>query len=255
MLDRHDRSWTQNAADHRGSYLPHYPNIRAGMVWTIEQGRNDLAYRYLGAIRGLWMPFGLTIQELPLVEQVLALPAPSDRTVLLRALKNSADCLQHSGQLQASEACLHEILALCRDLGDGERAAWAKLSLAGIKREAGLGEQALKVEEQVLQDFATQGENHLQGRMHRMLRARTRLGLALSLLELGRSEQALEFARRAEDGYRKAGNKVFELESRLTIGHLQLELHQRAEGQATLLACLNEAVEAGLRGVAEDIFR
>ena len=122
LIEEHQRRWQIDAVDRRDAYLPHYPNIRAGMVWTVEQRLSDLAYRYLGAIGALWSPFGLNAQELPLVERVLALTRPEDRVTLLRALEVSAGSLLTMGQFEVREARLREVLALCDELNDVESA-------------------------------------------------------------------------------------------------------------------------------------
>ena len=145
FLEHARRAPAQLAARDRGSpgrFLPHYPNIRAGMVWAVEGRHSDLAYRYLGAIGRLWLPFGLHVQEAPLVERVLALPPPEDRVTLLRALEVSCGHPELHGAVPGREARLQEILALCEELGDVESAAWASGNLADVMRDTGQGERA-----------------------------------------------------------------------------------------------------------------
>ncbi|UQN06478.1 LuxR C-terminal-related transcriptional regulator [Deinococcus sp. QL22] len=255
MLEDHQRSWQMDSIDRREAYLPHYPNIRAGLVWTIDQRRSDLAYRYLGAIRGLWMPFGLTVQEAPLVDQVLALPAPEDRITLVRALEVSADTMNWTGQVEARETRLQEILSLCRELDDVEGMAWAKLNLAGVARDAGRGELAWDIGQRVLQELQERVGTGPPTRMQRMLRANAHLGASLDLLELGRHAEALKYAQLAYRYFQEASNQVFEHESRTVIGHLLLYVNRQAEGCALLLSCLHDAVQHGLRGSAESTVR
>ncbi|BDP44198.1 hypothetical protein DAETH_41670 (plasmid) [Deinococcus aetherius] len=247
--------WEHTNTDDRAAYLPHYPNVRAGMVWVIEQGRADLAYRYLGVVGALWAPFGLFVQEVPLVERVLALPAPADRRVLLRALEVSVDSLNSVGQYQARNARLREVLALCRELGDVESAAWASLNLIPVAWEEGRGEEAWETVQRVLREYRERVGDGPQTRKQRMLRASAHLHGALTLLELGRHAEALEYATLARQYFREAGNAMFDLESGTVMGMLMLHLHRLPEARTLLLACLHDAADKGFRGVAEEVLR
>jgi hypothetical protein len=59
MIEAYIQAWEQSKTDDRARYLPHYPNIRAGMVWVTEQGQADLAHSYLSTIGFFWLAFGL----------------------------------------------------------------------------------------------------------------------------------------------------------------------------------------------------
>ena len=255
MLEELQRSWQTKTVDRRDAYLPHYPNIRAGMVWVTEQGHADLAYRYLGAIGCLWLPFGLHVQEAPLVERVLLLPPPEDRGTLLRALEISADNLEFTGQIQACEAQLQEILALCEELGDVESAAWASGNLAGVARSIGKSEQAWTMTQCIIGELCERVGNNPLTRKQQMLRAGVYLGGAMDLLELDRYADALEYAQLACEFFEEAGNQVFELKSRVMVGHLLVYLNRRPEAGVLLLSCLHGAVDRGFRGVIDDTLR
>ena len=165
MIEKAILAWERGGTDDRARYLPHYPNIRAGMVWVTEGGHADLAYRYLCTIGFFWTSFGLTGQEGLLTDQVLALPAPADRKVVLRALEVSTYSLEGPGQIQAAEARFLEILTICQEVGDVDAAAMTNLSLAEVELETGRAEQAWERVQQVLQEepermvggFQTQG--------------------------------------------------------------------------------------------------
>lgn len=255
MIEDRFRRWNQTNTDDRAEYLGHYPNIRAGMVWAVEQQRAELAYRYLGNIGALWLPFGLYAQETPLIEQVLALPAPADRRVLLRALEVSADALVATGESRARKARLREILALCHELGDVESAAWATLNLAQLESEAGRSAQAWQMQQEVLRAYAARVGDRPPDRKQRMLHASALLNAAVCLLNLGKDDLALEHAVHARQCYQEAGNRVFELESRTVMGLLLVRLHRLPEARSLLLGCLREAADRGFRGVADDTLR
>ncbi|MEF2277601.1 LuxR C-terminal-related transcriptional regulator [Deinococcus sp. YIM 134068] len=255
MIEDRYRRWFQTTTDDRGAYLAHYPNIRAGLVWAVEQRRADLAYRYLGTIGTLWMPFGLLAREAPLAEQVLALPAPADREVRVRALQVGASCLGNAGQFPAQATRLHEILALCRDPEAPESAAWARLNLSWVEREAGRSAEAWQLLQEVLREYAARLGDRTPDRMQRMLHASALLHAALSLLDLGQCDLALDHAAQAHGRYRDAGNSVFELESGAVMGLLMVHLRRLPEARLRLLAGLHESVDRGFRGVAEDTLR
>ncbi len=254
-IEELQRDWQTETVDRREAYLPHYPNIRAGMVWAVEQRRSDLAYRYLGAIGNLWMPFGLNVQEAPLMDRVLALPPPEDRVTLLQALEISANTLNMMGQFQAGETRLLEIVALCDELGNVEREAWASLNLAGVARDSDQGERAWEIMQRVIRELQERVGDQRPTRNQRMLRASAHLHASLSLLQLRRYVEALEYATLACGSFREAGNRVFELESRITVGHLLMYLNRLPEARTLLLSCLHDAVDRGLRGLVDDTLR
>ena len=252
MIEELQRAWEIGTVDRREVYLLHYPNIRAGLVWTVEERRCDLAYRFLGAIDILWVPFGLHVQELPLVERVLALPPPQDRATLLRALLVSVNTMSGTGQFEALEVRIHEILALCRELNDVESMAWARLGLAELARDSGQGERAWEIEQRVIRELQERVGVGPPTRKQQTIRANAHLFASLDLLELGRSAEALEYAQLACEYYREAGNRVFELESRITVGHLLVYANRLPEARVLLLSCLHEAVDKGFKGVADN---
>ncbi|CAM4136163.1 ATP-binding protein [Deinococcus marmoris] len=235
--------------------LAHYPNIRAGMIWTVEQRHSDLAYRYLGAIGVMWSALGIDLQEAPLVDGVLALPPPKDRRTLLQALKISANTLNYMGRLQAREAQLLEIVALCRELGDVEGAAGQTLNLADVMRETGRPEQAWTVRQQLIREVhewlgdrpATREQQRLQGFAH--------LCASTDLLELGQHTQALKYARLACGYFQDMGGRVEYRTARTTVGLVLVSVHQLPEARTLLLACLDEAVGDGLRGMVKHVLR
>jgi predicted ATPase/DNA-binding CsgD family transcriptional regulator len=252
MIEDRSRRWDETTTDDRPAYLPHYPNIRAGMVWTVEQRRADLAYRYLGTIGALWMPLGLPVQETPLAQQALALPAPADRQVRVRALQVGADCLGYTGQYPAQAARLHEILALCRDLGDAEGAARTQLKLSGVELDAGRSAEAWEIQQSVLHEYAARLGDRPPTRGQKMLHANALLNAALSLHDLGQYELALDHAAQARECSQDAGVSGYEIESRTVMGLLLVRLRRLPEARVRLLACLHESVARGYRGVADD---
>jgi predicted ATPase/DNA-binding CsgD family transcriptional regulator len=237
------------------AYLPHYPNIRTGLVWTVEARRSDLAYRYLGALRSLWGSFGLFVQEAPLVEQVLALPEPEDRVTLLQALEVSADSLNFTGQFQACEARLLEILALCRELDDPQSAAWATFGLAQVAHDTGQEERAWEMVQQVIRELREQASDHPLTRTQRFLQANAHKAASLNLLALGRNEDALDYAQLACEYHRDTGNRYFELNAMVTVGHLLVYANRLPEAKSLLLSCLHDAVNRSLRGVVVHVLR
>ncbi|QLG12839.1 AAA family ATPase (plasmid) [Deinococcus sp. D7000] len=255
MIEDEARGRQGETGDHREAYLPHYSNIRAGLVWAVEGRRSNLAYRYLGALGGLWVAFGLLVQEWPLVERVLALPAPEDRATRLRALQVSLDGLNWTGRFQALEARASEVLTLCRELGDVEGMAWANLTLARVARERSQPEQAWAITQRIICDWRDRVGDGQPTRKQRMLHASVHLSGALVLLELGRHAQALEYAQLSCAAFREAGDRVFEMNARIAVGHLLVYLNRRPKARTLLLACLHDAVEGGLRGTVRDALR
>ncbi|TSA87811.1 hypothetical protein FNU79_00725 [Deinococcus detaillensis] len=253
MIEEHIGKWERGGTDDRASYLPHYPNIRAGMVWVTEQGQADLAYRYLCKIGFFWMSFGLSAREVPLTNQVLALPPPEDREMLLRALEVSTYGLNDTGQFQAAEVRLREMLTICQELGDRDAAAMTSLALAEVQLAMGRADQAWDRVEQVLREEPERMLGSFQTPRGRMNRPISRLAAARCLLELGRHEEALDYAVLARQYYREVSNQVFELVTENLIGQLLLHLNRRAEAVTLLLACLHKSVAQGFRGVTNAV--
>ena len=249
MIEDSIKEWEQSDTDDRAKYLPHYPNIRAGMVWVTEQGQADLAYRYLCTVGFFWSAFGLNARELPLTNQVLALPAPEDRRVLLRALEVNSFGLGANGQFQATEVCLREMLPVCQELGDQDAAAMTSLALAEVELATGHAERAWERVQQVLQGEPERMRAGFQSPRARINWPTARRTAASCLLELGQFDQALEFAKLAHRSYREVGDHKQELQTGTIIGRLLLHLNRRAEAVALLLACLHESVTQGFRFV------
>ena len=255
MVEEHERRWQTDAEDRQESYLPHYPNIRAGMVWTVEERRSDLAYRYLSAIGVLWFPLGLALQEVLLIEQVLALPEPEDRVTLLTALEVSTISLVNTGQFDLREMRLHRMLDLCRELDDMEGAAKAALGLAVVVREAGQEERAWEIVQRVIRELRERVGDTTPTRTQWHTQADAHIGGSMDLLELGRQTEALEYARLAARFYQQAGNRGLELVSRNVEAYLLVWDHQLAAGRSLLVSSLHDAVRRGFRAVAEDCLR
>ena len=255
MVEEYQQRWLQDGVDGFEAYLPNYPNIRAGMVWTVGERHSDLAYRFLGAVGGLWAHFGLFVQEAPLVERVLALPPPENPVTLLRALEVSAHHLNSVGQLQACEERLHEILALCRELDDMEGEAWASLHLANVVRDAGQGERAWEIRQRVIRELRERVGDTVPTRRQQILRAAAHIGAAQDLLELGHHAQALRCAQLACGFFQEAGSRVGHRSSRTTVGHLLIHVNRLPEARTLLLACLQDAVGDGFRGAVNDVLR
>lgn len=208
-----------------------------------------------GALADVWGSADVLDRVDRLIEQVLALPAPADRQVLLRALEVSADALVATGQSRAREARLREVLALCQELGDVESAAWATLNLAQLASEAGRYAQAWQMQQEVLREYAARVRDRPPDRKQRMLHASALLNAAVCLLNLGKDDLALDHAVHAHQRYQEAGNSVFELESRIIMGLLMVRQHRLPEARSLLLGCLREAADRGFRGVADDALR
>ena len=255
MIEKYQRGWLQDGLDSFEAYLPHYPNIRAGMVWTVEKRHSDLAYRFLGAAGGLWAHFGLFVQEAPLVERALALPPPENPVTLLWARKVNAHRLNSLGQLQACEAQLHEVLALCRELGDVEVEAGTSLHLASVVRDTGQGERAWEIRQRVIRELRERVGDTMPTRRQQMLQASAYIGAAQDLLELGHHAQALEYAQLARGYFQDADDRRGYRNSRTTVGLLMVCVNRLSEGRSLLLTCLQDAVGDGFRGAVDDVLR
>jgi DNA-binding CsgD family transcriptional regulator/tetratricopeptide (TPR) repeat protein len=253
MIEQAILTWEQGGPDDRASYLPHYPNIRTGMAWVTEQGQADLAYRYLCTIGFFWMSFGLMPRDVTLTDQVLALPAPKDRKVVLRALEVSTYSLEGPGQIQAAETRFLEILTICQEVGDVDAAAMTHLSLADVELETGRTKQAWERVQQVLREEPERMVGGFQSPRGRMNPPSAQRTAAFCLLELGQYEQALTYATLARQSFREVDNRVQELISQTLMGRLLLHLNRRSEALPLLLACLHEAVDLGFRGVARTV--
>ena len=251
LIEENTRRWQLEIARSWNAYLPHLPNIRAGLVWAVEEHHSDLAYRYLGSIRGLWNDFGLHGQEFPLVERVLALPEPEDRVTLLRALDVSQSSVNSRGSLQAREARAQRVLALARELDDVQVMGWASLALAQLARDTGQGERSWEYAQQVIRGLPDRVGDAPPPLQHRILRGAGYLHASLSLLELGRHAEALEYALRAREDRRLTSTRNLELEAMTTAGYLLLFMNRVPEGTSLLLLCLHDGVDKGMRGIVE----
>ncbi|GGO28712.1 ATP-binding protein [Deinococcus humi] len=252
MIEEEKRSWESVTVHRYDGYLPHYPNIRAGMLWAVEQRHSELAYRFLRAVVGLWTVLGLHVQEAPLVDQVLALPRPEDRVTLLEALEGSLITLASLGKFKILEARLHEILALRRELDDVVGATFCRLWLAEVARHTGQGERAWAIGHQVIRELREQDGDAPLPAPQINLRANAYLFGAHDLLELGHYGEALEYARLAYDSFQAMGNPVYQLQCRLMTGCLLVYLNRLPEAGSLMVSCLQEAVDQGFKGVVDD---
>lgn len=250
MIEEHQRRWMLEAGDDRDVYLPHYPNIRAGLVWTIEARRSDLAYRYLFPVHTFWTPFGLSTREAPLVGRVMALPRPEDRSTLLQALVVSLVLFDRE-HVEAHKERLHEIFALCHELGEIEIAAETKVTLANVTLETGQTEQAWELVQEAMGELRERQGDQLPTRLHLVIWGKA-FGIgALTLLGLGRADEAVEYARLAAQSFQESGKTGMALGARNGLGYMLVFTRRLAEGQALLLSCLHDAVRQGLRAHAE----
>ncbi|MFC4455115.1 ATP-binding protein [Deinococcus sonorensis] len=252
VISEEKRDWQSETVHHYEGYLPHYPNIRAGLVWAVEARSSDVAYRYLGAVGGLWTTLGLNGQEAPLAERVLALPPPEDRVTLLDALESSLSPLGSLGQYQLLEARLHEILALRREQGDVMGELFCRLWLAEVARHTGQGERAWEIGHQVIHELQEQASDTPLTRPQVNVRANAYLFGAHDLLELGRYGEALEHAKLAYTYFQDMENRVYKLESRIMTGVLLVYMNRLPEASSLLVSCLQEAVDKGFRGAANN---
>ena len=251
MIEESTRERQVEIARSWGEYLPHLPNIRAGMVWAVEEQQSDLAYRYLHNIRGFWNDLGLHGQEFPLVERVLALPEPEDRVTLLRALDVSQASLGSNGSVQAREARAQKVLALAQELNDVDTMGWASLALAQLARDTGQGERSWEFAQQVIHGMQDRLGDTPPSRPQRMVWAAAYLAASLSLLELGRHREALEYAQLALAHRRILSFQLLELEAMTVEGYLLLCSNRVPEGSSLLLFCLHDAVDNGIRGILD----
>ncbi|MFC4424902.1 ATP-binding protein [Deinococcus navajonensis] len=255
LVEAYQHSWALGGLDSSEAYLPHYPNIRAGMVWAVVHRSSDLAYRFLGAAGELWVHFGLMVQEAPLVEQVLALPAPESSVARLKALEISARSLEFTGQFHAREARLNEIMALCRELGDVEGEASTSLQLAAMMRDAGQQERAWEITQRIIRELRERVGDTPPTRQQQLLQANVHQAACRHLLELGQYAQALESAQLACQHFLKVDGQTGYGSARTMVGHLLVRLQRLPEAQTVLLACLHDAVEKGLRGRIHHVLR
>lgn len=254
-LEEGRRRFEQGQPDRREDLLPDYPNMRAGLVWAVGEGRADLAYRYLAQLGAVWLPLGLYAQEAPLAERVLGLPSPGRDHVLLRALEVSAQCLAATGQTGAHEARLREILELCRELGDEVSAGWTTADLALLHHASGRSDLAWPMQQEVLRaQEARRGERGAD-RVEQSQYANLLLYAAPTLLDLGQPDLALAYATRALEEYEAARNAVFRLVARVMVGVVLLHLGRREEAGARLLGALHEAAGKPFRAVVDEALR
>ncbi|WP_407543265.1 LuxR C-terminal-related transcriptional regulator (plasmid) [Deinococcus radiomollis] len=252
MIEERERIWMLKGVDldGQGGYLTHYPNIRAGLVWTTEARRSDLAYRYLFPIYNFWLPLGLTAQEAPLVDRVMALPQPEDRFTLFQALQISLMVFDRN-LVEARKERLHEVLAMSRELEDVEAATDAQLTLANVALDIGLLEQAWGIIQQARGELRERMGDRPPTRVHQFRWGRVLALSSLTLQELGRAEEALEYARQAAQSFQELGKSGIELLCSTNLGYMLAYTGRFEEGQAQLLSCLYEAVRRGFQGLAE----
>ncbi|CAM4435950.1 ATP-binding protein [Deinococcus marmoris] len=255
LAEEYQRRLQREGLNSFESDLPHYPNIRAGLIWTVERRRSDLAYRFLGAVGGLWAALGLHVQEAPLVDRVLALPPPEDRGTLLRALETSAHSLDYAGQFQVCEVRLGEIMALYRELGDVEGEARASLQLAAAVRDAGQGKRAWEITQRTIRELRERVGDNIPTREQQMLQVNVCLAACHDLLELEQYAQALESVQLARQHFMEVGGQASSHSYGALVGHLLVSLHRLPEAQTVLLASLREAVDKGLWGMVNDVLR
>lgn len=161
---------------------------------------------------------------------------------MLRALAVGAQCLAATGQTGAYEARLHEVLRLCRELGDEVSAGWTTADLALLHHASGRSDLAWPIQQEVLRaDEARRGERGAD-RAEQSQHANLLLYAAPTLLPPAQPDLALTYATRALEEYEAAGNAVFRLVARVMAG-------------ARLLSALHEAAEKPFRAVVDEALR
>jgi predicted ATPase/class 3 adenylate cyclase len=102
-----------------------HDNLRAGLHWAIEAGQAPIGLRMVGALWRFWHLHGHLAEGRSWAEELLALPASSERTIeRAKALTALGGLAYWQEDLPATRRAYEEALAIARELGD--RAAEAE---------------------------------------------------------------------------------------------------------------------------------
>lgn len=130
-----------------------HDNVRAGLDWTIEERRLDLAYRYVLSLEGFWYFKHYWSEARIRLKIILELePQPTDE-ILFRLLGRAGSIALHQGELFEARIFAERSLQICRRRGlEGSIAGETNL-LANIL--SGLGEttKAFELYEESLRLF------------------------------------------------------------------------------------------------------
>lgn len=191
--DRHLRWCRQLAKDvqppgmhhpwHAADLIQEQDNLRAALLWAIQQGNADAGLRVAVALAHIWYMRGHYSEGRARLAELLALPSSSSAPDVRASARTSAGHLAYcQGALEEAQHLLEESLSIWNSLGNDERKAVCLQTLANVVRFRGDLSGALPLFEEA------SVINHRLG--HLMREAMNRALMAQVLFEQGDLERA-----------------------------------------------------------------
>ncbi|MDQ3657408.1 MAG: tetratricopeptide repeat protein, partial [Chloroflexota bacterium] len=111
---------------------PEWDNIRAAVNWSLENGREDVALRLLGAIWRFCSTRGHTTESRVLLERALALPGGAKTTFRTRALVAAGNLAQNQRDQAAAQSLFEQARDLAIEIGHPTDEIQALIGLAKV---------------------------------------------------------------------------------------------------------------------------
>jgi predicted ATPase/DNA-binding SARP family transcriptional activator len=110
-------------------------NIRAALVWSLDQPGAEPAMRLAGTLRHFWLMRGYLVEGRDWLERALSQPEPADPAVRVKAIFAAGELSFFLEDYSRARSYAEEGLAICQGIGDTQGAADALLGLGHIARE------------------------------------------------------------------------------------------------------------------------
>lgn len=124
---------------------------RASLRWALEDGRRRQGLRLACALWRYWLGVGLlTLEGRRWMEQLLALHAPIEPTLLSESLARAGTLAWRTGDFTAADAWGMRALAVAADAGDQTGVARAATTLGVVRQDLGRFDDALTYHRQAL---------------------------------------------------------------------------------------------------------
>ncbi len=258
-----------------------HDNIRAALRLSIEHGNAERSLRLSSALWNFWNIRGYHTEGRVWLSKTLENAGPIHSVARARALTGAGGLAKWQDDFSTASALLNEGLALSRDLGDKEGAAYALNYLANVADDLGNFAEARRLYEESLSLFREiednwgvalvlnnlgvgaryQGEYEQATRFHEQsLKLFTELGdkrrVAHSLINLGsvfertgEYEAAREMFDRSLSLFRELNGKVGIAESCFLLGTVSRKKGDYDEGRKQLAESLIVSSDVGYREI------
>ncbi len=167
-----------------------WPNLRAGMLWAIEQGDSEVALRYLSSCWRYWLMRGLAGEGRALGEAAFALHADVPAAVRADSSNALGEIARYQGDLDRAADLKAEAIAHLRVVGEEfwlgatlADMAWIEVGRFRLDEARKFAEESLAIRRRV---GRSQGIGHALGAVG---------GVAIAEGDFRRAIQALEEAR------------------------------------------------------------